>query len=110
MESRKSEAFRFLPKSLLRWGANLGERISQVLVALKLSPNVLTGMGLLAGMAAGLLFFLERPLWAWLALFVCSALDVLDGKVAVLTNRTSAFGASSIQRWTAIRNFLFTWA
>jgi phosphatidylglycerophosphate synthase len=103
MESQKSEAFRFLPKSLLRWGANLGERISQVLVALKLSPNALTGLGLLAGMAAGLLFFLERPLWAWLALFVCSALDVLDGKVAVLTNRTSAFGAildSTLDRYS----------
>jgi CDP-diacylglycerol--glycerol-3-phosphate 3-phosphatidyltransferase len=92
-----------LPKSLLRWGANLGDRISLVLVGLKLSPNALTGLGLLAGMAAGLLFFLERPLWAWLALFVCSALDVLDGKVAVLTNRASAFGAildSALDRYS----------
>jgi CDP-diacylglycerol--glycerol-3-phosphate 3-phosphatidyltransferase len=103
VETQKSEAFRFLPKSLLRWGANLGERISLVLAGLKLSPNVLTGLGLLAGTAAGLLFFLERPLWAWLALFVCSALDVLDGKVAVLTNRTSAFGAildSTLDRYS----------
>lgn len=103
MESQKSEAFRFFPKSLLRWGANLGDKISLGLVGLKLSPNALTGLGLVAGMAAGLLFFLERPLWAWLALFVCSVLDVVDGKVAVLTNRTSAFGAildSTLDRYS----------
>jgi CDP-diacylglycerol--glycerol-3-phosphate 3-phosphatidyltransferase len=103
MEAQKFEAFRFLPKWLLRWGADIGHRISLGLVALKLSPNTLTGLGLLAGLAAGLLFSLERPLWAWLALFVCSALDVLDGKVAVLTNRASAFGAildSTLDRYS----------
>ncbi len=103
MESQKSEAFRFFPKLLLRWGANLGDKISLGLAGLKLSPNALTGLGLVTGMAAGLLFSLERPLWAWLALFVCSVLDVVDGKVAVLTNRTSAFGAildSTLDRYS----------
>jgi len=93
MGTQKPEIFRFLPKSLLLWGARLEERLSRDLVRLKVKPNALTGMSLLAGIAAGGLFALERPLWAWLALVACGSFDSLDGKVAALTNTQSAFGA-----------------
>jgi len=103
MEAQKSEAFRFLPKAWIRWGSNLAERAALVLIRLKLTPNTITGLALLAGMAAGLFFFLQRPFWAWLALFICGVLDILDGKVAVLTNTKSAFGAildSTLDRYS----------
>lgn len=103
MEAQKFEAFRFLPKAWIHWGSNLAERMALALVRLKLTPNTITGLALLAGMAAGLFFFLQRPLWAWLALFICGILDTLDGKVAVLTNTKSAFGAildSTLDRYS----------
>jgi phosphatidylglycerophosphate synthase len=103
METQKSEPIRFLPKTWLDWGSHLAERAALVLVRLKLTPNIITGLALLAGMAAGLLFFLQRPFWAWLALFICGVLDVLDGKVAILSNAKSAFGAildSTLDRYS----------
>jgi CDP-diacylglycerol--glycerol-3-phosphate 3-phosphatidyltransferase len=103
MEAQKSETFRFLPKTWIRWGSNLAERISLFLVRMGLSPNIITGLALLAGMTAGLFFFLQRPFWAWLALFICGVLDTLDGKVAGLTNTKSAFGAildSTLDRYS----------
>jgi phosphatidylglycerophosphate synthase len=103
MEAQKFEAFRFLPKAWIHWGSNVAERMALVLSRLKLTPNTITGLALLAGMAAGLLFFLQRPFWAWLALFICGILDILDGKVAVLSNTKSAFGAildSTLDRYS----------
>jgi phosphatidylglycerophosphate synthase len=103
METPKSEAVRFLPKTWLDWGSNVADRAALVPIRLKLSPNAISGLALLAGMAAGLLFFLQRPFWAWLALFICGVLDILDGKVAVLTNTKSAFGAildSTLDRYS----------
>jgi len=103
METQKSEAFRFLPKAWIHRGSDIAERISLLLVRMGLRPNTITVLALLAGIAAGLFFFLERPFWAWLALFACGLLDMLDGKVAVLTKAKSAFGAildSTLDRYS----------
>ncbi|MBM3296563.1 MAG: CDP-alcohol phosphatidyltransferase family protein [Candidatus Aminicenantes bacterium] len=59
----------------------------------KVSPNVLTGLGFLAGLEAGLFFALRRPVLAGAAVVVCGALDILDGQVAARTNRRTKFGA-----------------
>ncbi len=59
----------------------------------KLSPNLLTLAGFLAGAAAGALFLLGRPVLAGGAVVLCGALDVLDGQVASRTNRRTKFGA-----------------
>lgn len=60
-------------------------------------------MSLLAGIAAGGMFALERPLSAWFALLACGFLDVFDGQVAALTNAKTAFGAildSTLDRYS----------
>ncbi|OGD12214.1 MAG: hypothetical protein A2Y86_06875, partial [Candidatus Aminicenantes bacterium RBG_13_62_12] len=59
----------------------------------KVSPNVLTFLGFLAGLDAGILFFLGRPVLAGAAVVLCGALDVLDGQVAERTSRRTKFGA-----------------
>jgi len=103
METQKSEAFRFLPRTWIRRGSDVAERMSRLLVRWGFRPNTITVLALLTGIAAGLFFFLEYPFWAWLALFICGVLDTLDGKVAVLTNAKSAFGAildSTLDRYS----------
>lgn len=59
----------------------------------KVSPNVLTFLGFLAGLDAGILFLLGRPVWAGAAIVLCGALDVLDGQVAARTGRRTKYGA-----------------
>jgi len=63
---------------------------------------VLSAIGSAAGLAAGALFALDRPVWAGVLVFVCGAFDVLDGLAAVHTKRQSLFGAifdSSLDRY-----------
>ncbi len=103
MEIRKSEAFRFLPKAWIDQGLRVAGGLSLFAIRMRLSPNTITVLALLAGTAAGLLFFLERPVWASLAIFLCGIFDTLDGKIASLTNTRSAFGAildSTLDRYS----------
>jgi len=68
-------------------------RLARVFIRLGFSPNALTVLGLVAGIAAGVFFALGRPFWALLALVLCGTFDILDGKVAVSIDARSAFGA-----------------
>ena len=85
-----------LPSAAAPWiGAALGlaDRLSRPLVRLKVSPNALSVLGLLAGVAVGLFYALERPGWAAASIVVCGIFDILDGKVATNGGRRSDFGA-----------------
>lgn len=56
------------------------------------SPNSLTIIGLLVGSVAALLFARGEPALAGLTLLICGAFDVIDGAVARVTGRETAFG------------------
>lgn len=56
------------------------------------SPNSLTMIGLLIGSVAALLFAKGEPGLAGLTLLICGVFDVIDGAVARLTGRETAFG------------------
>ena len=78
-------------------------RLSDVLVRLKVDPNLITFLALLAGLAAGVLFAFNRPAWAVVLIFVCGALDIVDGKVAVKARKQSLYGAifdSTLDRYS----------
>lgn len=103
MDSEPRESARILPKKLIDFVLHTADRLASFLVSLHIGPNVLSVMALLAGLAAGVLFVLELPLWAGIAIFACGALDILDGKVAVNANKKSLFGAmfdSSLDRYS----------
>lgn len=103
MDSETRESARILPKKLIDFVLQTADRLASFLVRLRIGPNVLSVMALLAGLTAGVLFVLELPLWAGIAIFVCGALDILDGKVAVNANKKSLFGAmfdSSLDRYS----------
>jgi CDP-diacylglycerol--glycerol-3-phosphate 3-phosphatidyltransferase len=103
MNSEARESARILPKKLIHFVLQTADHLASVLVSLRIGPNVLSFMALMAGLMAGILFILELPLWAGIAILVCGTLDILDGKVAANANKKSLFGAmfdSSLDRYS----------
>jgi CDP-diacylglycerol--glycerol-3-phosphate 3-phosphatidyltransferase len=79
------------------------DRLADVLVRFGVSPNLITFLALLAGLAAGVLFAFNAPGWAVVMIFICGALDVVDGKVAVKAGKKSLYGAifdSTLDRYS----------
>ena len=73
----------------------------------RINPNVLTFMGLVVNTWAAILFgyattLTQRRLffYAGLVIVFSGCFDLVDGQVALATNRVTRFGASSI-RWSA---------
>jgi len=78
-------------------------RFGDVLANLHVSPNLVSLLALAAGMGAGALFALDRPIWAGVLVIVCGVLDVLDGRVAVNSHKKSLTGAifdSTLDRYS----------
>ncbi len=103
MDPQAKRNFRFLPASWIAAVLGYAERFSQVLVRLRVDPNVLTVLGLLAGGAVGFFYAAEHPGLAAAFILVCGIFDILDGKVAKSADRRSLFGAmfdSSVDRYS----------
>jgi len=103
MSTQTQQANRILPKRLLSSSYDLISRLAYLFIKLKISPNAISLTALVAGMGAGLLFFLEKPLSAGLVIILCGIFDIIDGKVAASTKRTSLFGAifdSTLDRYS----------
>ncbi len=109
MVSYDNKGFRLLPRNLIIFVLEVFDRFSLLLVRLKLSPNLLSFLGLLAGLLVGLFFALGRWGWALVFLIICGILDILDGKVATNSNRRTVFGAvfdSSLDRYSEFAIYL----
>ena len=103
MSTSKPQTYRFLPGSWISATLAFFERISGLFVKLRITPNTLSVIGLAAGAAVGVLYFLNQPLGAGLAIILSGFLDILDGKVAVRSNMKSRYGAildSSLDRYS----------
>ncbi len=101
--SQKVRLLNAVPQKLIQGlHASLG-RLADFLIRLNISPDVITVLGLLAGLASGLLFALNRPLGAAGFIVICGLFDILDGKVATKANRQSLYGAifdSTLDRYS----------
>ena len=78
-------------------------------VALGIHPNVLTFIGVLINVAAASALGVNRFLEAGVIMIVANIFDFIDGKVAHITNKQSAFGAfwdSTLDRFSDIALFL----
>jgi len=103
MNIQTEQSFRILPKKLISFTVDSLNQVSYLFVNLKIGPNALSFMALISGLAAGVLFFLKHPFWAAIAIVICGLFDILDGKVAVSTNKKSLFGAmfdSALDRYS----------
>jgi archaetidylinositol phosphate synthase len=72
--------------------APLIEPVARAFARAGFSPNSLTMIGLLIGSAAAWLFADGKTILAGITLLVCGAFDVIDGAVARLTGKETAFG------------------
>lgn len=109
MNTETKEITRIIPKKLISFTLNCLDSIASLFINLRIGPNALSILALVAGMAAGSLFILEQPLLAGILIFVCGIFDILDGKVAESINKKSLFGAifdSTLDRYSEFFIFL----
>ncbi|MFQ5664258.1 MAG: CDP-alcohol phosphatidyltransferase family protein [Terriglobia bacterium] len=71
----------------------LSRPITAWLCRTRVTPNQVTILSLLIGLAGALLFVLGQPLWAGLTVQLASIVDGVDGELARLKRDASAFGA-----------------
>jgi phosphatidylglycerophosphate synthase len=66
--------------------------LARALIRAGVTPNGLTYAALALGVTAGLFFYWQRPWTALLMVLVSGLIDAVDGRVARLSGRTSAWG------------------
>lgn len=91
---------KLLPSRVPAWAI---EPIVRLLIALRLSPNVLTFAGLAGSAIAGVLVANDVLLGAGILLLLSSALDLFDGALARATGRAGPIGAlldSTVDRFS----------
>jgi archaetidylinositol phosphate synthase len=69
------------------------EPVAGIFVKLRITPNQISVLALLAGIASAFLFFQQRFLAGSLVLILSAVFDLVDGSVARMTNAHSDFGA-----------------
>ncbi len=103
MNKHTQQEIRILPRFFIDFVLNIMNRFAELFVRLRFTPNFISTIALLFGLGAGILFSFNHPFWAIMLIALCGGLDILDGKVAKKTNRTSLFGAiydSSLDRYS----------
>ena len=103
MSKQSQPEVRILPHRFIDYALDKMGRFAEIFVRLNINPNTISIFALFLGIGAGILFAYYHPWWAVLLIIFCGMLDVLDGKVAVKTNRASLFGAifdSSLDRYS----------
>ena len=81
--------------SALPWDQRLGRRVARSLARTPMTPNQVTTVGLLSGLAAALMYAQgEEALANWAAVLFMLAvfIDHVDGELARMTGTTSRFG------------------
>jgi len=89
-------------------GEQFRGRIARPLARLGVSPNLLTVSSFVCGAGAGAAFAFDRIFVAWILIVLSGFLDMIDGRVAELSGRTSRFGAildSTLDRYAEFALF-----
>jgi len=89
-------------------GEQFRGRIARPLARLGVSPNLLTASSFVCGAGAGAAFAFDRIFVAWILVVLSGFLDMIDGRVAELSGRTSRFGAildSTLDRYAEFALF-----
>ena len=69
------------------------EPVAGIFVRCHITPNQISVLSLIAGIACAILFFRQQFLWGSIALFLSAILDLVDGSVARMTDSHTKFGA-----------------
>lgn len=103
MSNQSEQVDRILPKRLITLTLHSVDNLANLFVSLKITPNALSVFALILGFVAGIFFSISKPLMAGIVIVLCGLFDMLDGKVAVKTNKKSLFGAifdSTLDRYS----------
>ena len=84
---------RFQPSALRALVSRLITRPLDVLVRHRVSPNLITTVGVAMNLAAGGMFFLGELQWGGLLVLLGGFVDIVDGHVARATGLASKFGS-----------------
>jgi CDP-diacylglycerol--glycerol-3-phosphate 3-phosphatidyltransferase len=99
---------RILPGWLVSGGDRFRGGVARPLARAGVDPNLLTAASFLSGVLSGAAFAFGRIFPAWILLVVSGVLDMIDGRVAELSGRTSKFGAildSTLDRYAEFALF-----
>ncbi|MEK7247225.1 MAG: CDP-alcohol phosphatidyltransferase family protein [Chloroflexota bacterium] len=80
-----------LPRSAPKW---ITEPVVRPLAKLGVTPNMLTVVGVLGNVGAGVLSANGEFLWAGIVVLLASALDMFDGALARATGQATPFGSA----------------
>lgn len=83
--------------------------IGEFLESSNVHPHTITALGFLLSLFTAVLFWKGHMFWGGIILILSGACDVLDGRLARNTNRSSRFGAildSSVDRYSEIFVFI----
>ena len=103
MSNQPQETARIIPKRLISFTLEHLNLVASLFINLNMNPNTLSIFATISGLGAGIFFVFNRPFWAGFLIIICGLLDILDGKVAAGTNKTSIFGAifdSTLDRYS----------
>lgn len=79
--------------TLRKWTSHITEPIANLIASIGVTANMLTIIGLLFGIAAGVCIALGRLKLAGILILIGGSFDMMDGAVARATNKSTPFGA-----------------
>lgn len=98
-----------IPKGLQEWGLRRMRFLIDPLIARGVDPNVITTIGFLVTVSAGIAFFMGHVRIGGLLVLLGGLIDIIDGNVARGTGRSTVFGSfydSTLDRISEIVVFL----
>jgi CDP-diacylglycerol--glycerol-3-phosphate 3-phosphatidyltransferase len=82
-----------ITQALQAWARGIARRAAQIFVRTPITPNMLTLFGLVLNMAVAALLATGHLVAGGVMIIAAGLFDMLDGALAKITNRVSAFGA-----------------
>lgn len=97
-----------LPDSIKNWYLRLIQPVIDFFIRLELNPNFFTTIGFILTVGAAVLFATGYLRIAGVIVLLAGTFDIVDGKVARLSNRVTKFGAlydSTLDRYSEVIMF-----
>ena len=97
-----------LPDGIKNWYLRLIQPIIDLFISLELNPNFFTTIGFILTIGAAVLFATGYIRIAGIIVLLAGTFDIVDGKVARLSNRVTKFGAlydSTLDRYSEVIMF-----
>ncbi len=97
-----------LPEGIKEWYLRLMQPVVDFFIKLELNPNFFTTIGFILTIVASVLFATGNVRWAGVIVLLAGTFDIVDGKVARLSNRVTKFGAlydSTLDRYAEVIMF-----